>query len=155
MAKRPNTAPFWRFLFLVYCAVMLWLLFGRSSGFTEGVPYETQLRQNTNLIPFLTIQNYWNVLKHSDNQALWMHCFINLGGNLFLFIPAGWLFPRLWEKMRNFFRFFALCIGLIFFVEVIQLFTLLGSFDIDDLILNLLGMTMGFLIYAIGAAKGK
>ena len=56
MAKRPNTAPFWRFLFLLYCAVMLWLLFGRSNGFVAGVPYETQLRQNANLIPFYTIK---------------------------------------------------------------------------------------------------
>ena len=40
-------------------------------------------------------------------------------------------------------------------MEVIQLFTLLGSFDVDDVILNLLGMTVGFLIHAIGSAKPK
>ena len=155
MAKRPNAAPFWRFLFLLYCAVMLWLLFGRSNGFVAGVPYETQLRQNANLIPFYTIGTYWNILNRSDNQALRVHCFINLAGNLLLFIPAGWLLPRLWKKLRNFFRFIALCFGLIFSVEVIQLFTLLGSFDVDDVILNLIGMTIGFLIHAIGSAKPK
>ena len=155
MARKPNTSPLWRFAFLVYCAVMLWLLFGRSQGFVAGVPYETQLRQNANLIPFYTIENYWNILNRSDNQALRVHCFINLAGNLFLFVPAGWLLPRLWKKMRNFFRFFALCFGLIFFVEVIQLFTLLGSFDVDDVILNLIGMTFGFAIYTARAAKSK
>ena len=155
MARKPNTSPLWRFAFLVYCAVMLWLLFGRSQGFVAGVPYETQLRQNANLIPFYTIENYWNILQHSDNHALRVHCFINLTGNLFLFIPAGWLFPRLWKKMRNYFRFFALCFGLIFFVEVVQLFTLLGSFDVDDVILNLLGMTVGFVVHAIQFRKPK
>ena len=155
MAKRPNAAPFWRFLFLLYCAVMLWLLFGRSNGFVAGVPYETQLRHNANLIPFYTIKNYQDILNHSNDKALLIHCFINLAGNLLLFIPAGWLLPRLWKKLRNFFRFIALCFGIIFSVEVIQLFTLLGSFDVDDVILNLLGMTVGFLIHAIGSAKPK
>lgn len=34
-------------------------------------------------------------------------------------------------------------------VELIQLVTLLGSMDIDDLILNLAGASIGFLIYII------
>jgi len=38
---------------------------------------------------------------------------------------------------------------------VVQLFTLLGSFDVDDVILNLLGMTIGFLIHAIQFCKRK
>ena len=72
---------------------------------------------------------------------------VNLGGNVLLFIPAGVLLPKLWPKQRNFFRFFATCTGIMFFIEVLQLFTLLGSFDIDDLILNLAGMTLGFIGY--------
>ncbi len=150
MAKgKPNTTPAWRFLFLVYCGVMLWLLFGRSNGWVAGVPYKELLRQNTNLIPFYTIRSYLHVLRSSNNQYLLTHCFINLAGNVLLFIPAGWLLPRLWQPMRNFFRFFALCVGCIFLVEVIQLFTLLGSFDVDDVILNLSGMITGFLLYTI------
>ena len=133
----------------MYCAVMLWLLFGRSNGFVAGVPYETQLRQNANLIPFYTIINYQNILNHSSDKALLIHCFINLAGNLLLFIPAGWLLPRLWKRQRNFFRFIALCFGIIFSVEVIQLFTLLGSFDVDDVILNTLGFIAGYIVFLI------
>ena len=144
---------FWRFLFLLYCGVMLWLLFGRSNGYIAGIPYETQLRDNTNLIPLFTIKNYLTVLEHSTNKALLTHCFINLAGNVLLFIPAGWLFPKIWRKMRNFFRFFALCAGLIFLVETVQLFTLLGSFDVDDVILNLAGMVVGFLLYTLLGRK--
>ena len=36
---------------------------------------------------------------------------------------------------------------------VVQLFTLLGSFDIDDLILNLIGMTLGFIGYHLFRKK--
>ncbi len=150
MAKQKvNTTPFWRFLFLVYCAVMLWLLFGRSNGWVAGLSYEDQLRQNTNLVPFYTIKNYLFVLKNPSSNYMLVHCFINLAGNVLLFIPAGWLFPKLWKRERNFFRFFILCAGLILLVEVVQLFTLLGSFDVDDVILNLAGMTMGFILYKI------
>ena len=42
MAKRKrkvNTQPFWRFLFVLYLALMLWLLFGRSPGWTAGLTY--------------------------------------------------------------------------------------------------------------------
>lgn len=150
MAKRKvNTTPLWRFLFLVYCAVMLWLLFGRSNGWNSAIPYTQQLRQNTNLVPFLTIGNYLYVPQHSGSSYMRIHCFINLAGNIFLFIPAGWLLPRLWKWQKNFFRFLITCLGCILLVEVLQLFTLLGRFDIDDVILNLSGMIIGFILNVI------
>lgn len=146
MKKRDRASqPFLRFLFLLYCAAMLWLLFGRSSGWTEGMTYEQMLRQNINLTPFFTIRNYLHVVIHRSNEALIPHCIINLLGNVLLFIPAGWLLPRLWKKMRNFFWFFLTCTLSILLIELLQLFTLLGSFDMDDLILNLSGMTLGFI----------
>ena len=144
---------FWRFVFWVYCAAMLWLLFFRSDSRNAGLPYKELLLQNTNLIPFYTTKNYLHMLMHSADPYIRNHCFINLGGNILLFIPAGWLLPRIWVKFRNFFRFFALCAGVIFLVETVQLFTLLGRFDIDDLILNLSGMVLGFILYT--AQKNK
>ena len=154
MAKqKTSSSPFWRFLFLLYCAVMLWLLFGRSNGWDSGIPYETQLRQNTNLTPLLTIRNYLHILTHSDSQYMVRHCFINLAGNVLLFMPIGWLLPKLWQRQRNFLRFFATCFGAIFLVEVLQLFTLLGRFDVDDVILNLSGMVLGFLLRWIFAKR--
>ena len=81
------------------------------------------------------------------------HCFLNLAGNVLLFIPAGWLLPKLWLNMRNFFRFFAVCAGAIFLVEILQLFTLLGRFDIDDWILNISGMILGYLVYMLFCRK--
>lgn len=156
MPRRRNThTPFIRFLFLVYCGVMLWLLFGRSYGWVEGLSYEQMLRQNINLTPFLTIRNYWRVIAHRTNDAMLMHCIINLGGNIFLFIPAGWLLPKIFKKMRSFFPFFFTCALCIFLIETLQLFSLLGSFDVDDLILNLFGMTLGFVYYHLTKPRKK
>ena len=156
MAKRkPNSQPFWRFAFLVYCALMLWLLFGRSSGWVEGQSYHEMLQLNTNIRPFYTINNYLRVLIHRTNDAMLAHCFINLAGNVLLFIPAGWLLPKLFAKQRNFFVFFFSCLVMILLIETLQLFTLLGSFDVDDVILNLAGMLLGFIYYHIHAAIRK
>ena len=147
--EKVNTTPFWRFLFLLYCAVMLWLLFGRSNGWVSGVPYMEQLRQHTSLKPLYTIRNFLYALRYSSDANTVRQCLINLAGNVLLFIPAGWLLPRLWQKMGNFFWFFALCLGAIFLIEVLQMFTLLGVFDVDDILLNLLGMSLGFLFYKL------
>lgn len=148
MARKtsPNS-PFLRFAFLVYSCTMLWLLFGRSHSWNTGIDYTELLRQNTNLTPLLTIKSYWYVLRTTDNPYMFWHCLVNLVGNVVLFIPAGWLLPRIWKSMRNFFRFLATCGGTMFFIEVIQLCSLLGRFDVDDLILNLSGLIFGFLFY--------
>ena len=145
---KAHSTPFWRFLFLLYGGMILWLLFGRVNGWAQGVPYFEQLRRNNSLIPFYTIGRFLFVLRHPNNVNTAFHCFINLAGNILLFIPAGWLLPKLWTPMQNFCRFFALCFAGIFLVEVLQLFTLLGVFDVDDIILNLLGMSVGFVIHS-------
>ncbi len=150
--RQVNKAPLWRFLFVVYCAVMLWLLFGRSQSWVSGVPYRQLLEGNINLTPLLTIRNYYSVVMQGTDNPYFIHCVINLLGNVLLFIPAGWLLPKVFPFQRNFFRFFVTCTGLIFLVETVQLFTLLGSFDIDDLILNLTGMIIGFIVYHICTA---
>ncbi len=135
---------------VIYGGVMLWLLFFRNFGWTEGLSYREMILQNVNLKPFLTIENYLYIVLNRPEHPLYTHCLINLLGNVILFIPAGWLLPRIFPKLRNFFRFFTLCAILVILIEAIQLFTLLGSLDIDDFILNITGMVIGYLIGLIG-----
>ena len=151
--KKANTQPLWRFLFLIYLAMMLWLLFGRSSGWSEGQDYSQLLQQNMNLKPLHTIRSYLNIVLHYPQSSFYPHCVINLAGNVLMFIPAGWLLPRVFKPLRNFFLFALVCTLSILLVEVLQLFTLLGSFDVDDIILNLSGMLVGFILFAIFGKK--
>ncbi len=146
---KKNHPALWKFLFIIYTLCMLFLLFGRSRGHIPGLTYEEQLKLSTNLTPFLTIRNYLHVVFHGSNEALVTHCIVNLVGNVFLFIPAGCFLPMLFDKQRNFLLFFVTCTGIMLSVELIQLLTLLGSFDVDDLILNLSGMTLGYFLYSI------
>ena len=151
MAKQTNSStPFLRFLFLLYAALLLWLLFDRSVDWTEGVRYRQQIKNNMNLIPFHTIRQYWKIVRlRQYNDVRFFHSVINLVGNIILFIPIGYFLPRLWRKLRKFFPFLFTCILSVFLVELLQLLTLLGSMDIDDLILNLAGLILGYLAYTI------
>lgn len=145
--KKKHTNAFLWFVFILYCAVMLWLLFARPSTMAEGSSYRDLLRQNMNLQPLFTIGNYLYVIIHRSNDYVLVHCIVNLLGNVLLFIPAGLWLPKLCPKQRNFFRFVFTCLGVILLVETVQLFTLRGSFDVDDVILNLSGMLLGFILY--------
>ena len=128
---------------------MLWLLFDRPIAQDAGRTYGELLRSNMNLVPFHTIASYWKVVKRMEFGPMFYHCFINLGGNIILFIPIGYFLPRLWKPMRNFFVFLLTCVLSITLVELLQLVMLLGSLDIDDLILNLGGMILGYILFMI------
>ena len=153
--KSNDATPFLRFLFVVYVALLLWLLFDRPVVRDSAFDYAETMRGKMNLVPFYTIGNYWTVVKRMEFTSLFYHCVINLGGNIFLFIPIGYFLPRLWPFLRNFFAFLLTCTMAIVLVELLQLVTLLGSLDIDDLILNLFGMLVGYILYMIFRKKRK
>lgn len=69
-------------------------------------------------------------------------------GNIAAFIPFGILIPLLYRT--GFIRFIALFILSILVIETIQALTLLGSFDINDVIQNSLGAAIGFWTYKLG-----
>lgn len=132
-------------LFCLYSALMLWLLFHRS-GPIEGVAYWDQIGMSINLIPMHTIMRYVRLLS-SSREILVRLAIINLLGNVIMFIPLGVFLPRVFRKLqtlRNTLSTTALSISII---EVVQLFTLLGSCDIDDLILNLIGTALGYALH--------
>lgn len=118
---------------VLYAAVMLKLLLfrGHSLGFYKY-----------NLYPFLTI---YHLLADSQKYT-WQEWYKNLFGNIVLFIPLGFYFPwwgkRFWHAGK-----LALAVAvLIFAVESLQLLTMVGTFDVDDIILNTLGAEIGLLL---------
>ena len=70
-------------------------------------------------------------------------------GNVIAFIPFGFMIPIVSLKNRVFFRTVGLTFLLSLFIECIQLITRVGSFDVDDLILNTLGGIIGHIIFWI------
>lgn len=95
---------------------------------------------SANFIPFYTINSS---LTANGGGAQWL----NLYGNIFIFIPTGVLVACMLSRQRV---TSAVLVSFLLslLLESMQLFLLMGSFDVDDLILNTLGGTLG----AVGAS---
>ena len=132
-------------LFAAYAALMLWLLLHRS-GYVDGIPYLQQLKAN--LIPFRTVRLFVRLLSH-HRPHLVRAAVINLVGNVVMFIPLGLFLPLVFRKLRKWHKALLCAALIITAVETAQLLTLVGSCDVDDLILNLAGSTAGYILYKI------
>lgn len=79
-----------------------------------------------------------------NSRSLW-HTLSNIFGNIILFIPfgfLGWVNTHFNDYKILIFNF----LSVMFIIEGIQYFTRMGVFDIDDLILNAIGASIGFLL---------
>ena len=126
-----------RVLFLIYLAGLCYFLF-----FAENYGRVTGLEKyRYNLVPFKEIERFWKY-----RRELGMHSFHNLAGNILGFVPAGFFIPMLWKNKRGF--FFTICVTfqMSLLVEILQLIFRVGSFDVDDLLLNTFGGMLGYLL---------
>ena len=153
MARKAKRHPLLRLVFFLYCGFMLYLLFFRSWRYVPELPYWDQVLANRQLEPFYTIRTFLSVIMGDPGHADYFLCFTNMVGNTLLFVPGGMLLPKLHRKWRPFWQFVLKAAGLIFLIEVAQLFTLLGIFDVDDIILNVLGMSFGYFLYFLFMRK--
>ena len=136
------------FIFVLYLITLIKLtLFDRDYG-RVGLNFfnwnkeniQVYLRNN-NLIPFKTIIEY---IVRQDRVAL-----INLFGNIIAFAPMGLFLPLLFKKQKKTIFFILTNIIIILIIEILQFLSFRGSFDIDDLILNLLGALIVYGLYKI------
>jgi len=93
-----------------------------------------------NLMLFKTISVY------ASGEPTWKIATRNLLGNIILLIPLGFLFTGLYQKLKWKSIFL---VGLIIgtTLELLQVLFKSGIFDIDDIILNLLGIIMGYWLF--------
>lgn len=108
----------------------------------DDVSFIEYIQFSSNFVPFQTISIYFNALfDGSMNIDIPIK---NLFGNLLMFLPMGIYLPYFLRKLNKLGTFTISIIILLLSIEVIQLVTRLGSFDIDDLILNMVGALIGF-----------
>ncbi|MGG3306546.1 VanZ family protein [Paenibacillus lautus] len=99
-----------------------------------GFGRTTQSVFSYNLVPFSTMASYFPIRSLAS--------LINIVGNIAVFVPFGMLIPVVFRvryvKMLGFFL-----VGL-FVLEMAQLISRRGSLDVDDFILNSVGVTIGY-----------
>ncbi len=74
---------------------------------------------------------------------------VNILGNIVAFTPFGFLLPLIHKKYRGFLRIMFLSLLFSLTVETIQLYLKVGIFDVDDLLLNTVGGSLGYIFFAI------
>ncbi|MGB7594242.1 MAG: VanZ family protein [Erysipelotrichaceae bacterium] len=106
---------------------------------------QTAMANKINLKPFATINNYF--YKYSIGYIGQAMVWRNIGGNIIAFMPFALFFPAIYRKMRHripFYGFWILTLGL---VEFTQYLTMSGALDIDDFILNMLGILVIYELF--------
>ena len=128
-----------KFLFAVYIIFLMYFLifsdwYGRS-GVMEEYHY--------NLVFFQEIRRFW---EYRELLGVWS--VVNLLGNVLIFVPLGFFEPMA-SYRRSFFGtvFDGFLISML--VEAFQFISKVGRFDVDDLLLNTLGVIFGYLIFLL------
>lgn len=146
--NKPMKINLWVF-FILYLLLLITLTLFDSNWGRNGInlfnttDYKQYFENTVNLVPFKTISMYLRVF---DSMYSTSNILFNLLGNLIAFAPFAFFLPLLFEKQNKFKNFLLTTTGIILSVEIIQLITASGRFDIDDLILNLSG---SLILYGI------
>lgn len=135
-------------LLALFSSYLIWLLFfllisnSILGGLGVKLGVDTHLKDSgvwgLNLVPFRTILTYH---KHVSG----FNYLSNIWGNILLIVPLGLMAPLLWKAYSKFWPLFFQGLVFLLLVETIQYKT--GrSGDIDDIILNLIGLSLGYLL---------
>ena len=139
--KRTRTVG--KILFVLYIFFLLYFLIFSDWYGRSGIGEEYRC----NLVLFKEIRRF---VEYRETLGLFA-VFTNLFGNVIIFIPFGFFLP-MGSRQRSFIATAYYSFVLSLCVEVFQLITKVGSFDVDDLLLNTIGGICGYILFAICAA---
>ena len=132
-----------KILLILYMAfIVYFLLFSALYGRTGPAS-----EYHYNLVLFREIRRFWTYRHQLGTYAV----FSNLFGNVLIFMPFGFFLPMA-SRYRSFAAAVLYSFSLSLMVETFQLLTKVGSFDVDDLLLNTIGGAAGYIIFIICAA---
>lgn len=129
-------------IFIIYLIFLAYFLFfsdyfGRGGHIREEYAY--------NLVPFKEIKRF---IVYRHVVGLWSFL-LNIVGNIAGFMPFGFFLPVISRRSRRFFNTVLLSFLFSLCIETTQLIFKVGSFDVDDMILNALGGMFGYILYKI------
>lgn len=129
-------------LFGAYLVLLFYFLFFSEAMGRGG----TDAEYHYNLTPFREIKRFIRYRDVLGPEAV----FLNIFGNVIAFMPYGFFVPMLVKKYRNVIEVTLYSFEFSLLVETLQLIFKIGSFDVDDLMLNTLGGFLGCIIYYLG-----
>ncbi len=91
----------------------------------------------------------FKTIKMYINYSYMLNSFENLAGNIVVFVPFGFLLPYVQKGAAKFPVLLLNAFLFVLGIEVFQLFSAFGAFDVDDILLNCFGASMGWVIYRV------
>lgn len=130
-------------LFVLYLAALMYLMFFSDMA-ERGLGVKAEYTYN--LKPFVEIRRY---LFHAS-QIGFRGVFLNIFGNILGFMPFGFILGVISSRCRRYWYDAVICTYLLSYgIEMVQLIFRAGSCDVDDIILNTLGGTLGYIGFCI------
>ena len=129
-------------ILIVYlvCYIIVLLGFILSNNRSSELINQGIMSKDDNLIPFHSIKQLLN-----SRLGLKFGLY-NIAGNFLMLTPLSILLPLISDKFRKFWNMFLVLLLTPLIIEISQYLLKLGSFDIDDIILNTGGALILFLI---------
>lgn len=144
-------------LFILYLIILLKVIVFKypvyqlkeiASSWSRDVIWEGLNKANFEF--FRTIKLYTRYWDYKE-----INSFANLIGNVLAFIPLCYMLPRVCRPAKNFFLCMFFSFLFILGIELFQLLSAFGIFDVDDILLNMLGAFIGYLLYLVARAFHK
>lgn len=149
---KKNCKKVWKFVFLVYILILIKLIVFKYpweylmdivKSWEKGVVLEGLVTANFTLGK--SIRMY---IKYFNKFPFW-NGFANLVGNILVFVPFGFLLPVAYPACGRWWRVFYCAVGFVMCIELFQLFSAFGAFDVDDILLNVFGSVIGYGIFVV------
>ena len=132
--------------FLLYLYLLLTFTLSDDYFYRSGINMtrEEYLATRVNYLPFETVKLYIRAFLHG--YVVVRLTVLNLIGNICAFMPFAFFLPRLFRLQRKWYVFLPTVLLCVCAIEGMQFAFMVGSCDVDDLILNAGG---AFLLYLL------
>ena len=142
----------WKFVFVIYILILIKLIILKYPwqslvqiirNWEKDIILEGILRANFTLGK--SIRMY---IRYFDKFPFW-NGFANLIGNILVFIPYGIILPKAYPGCGKWWRVTYCSLGFTMCIELFQLFSGFGIFYVDDILLNVCGIFLGYGMFAL------
>ena len=138
------------YLIMLFNMTLFDSYFGRINGsnyLLDASNIYDRFMNSANLIPFRTIRNFI-IAVSNGNLSLYVFIY-NIFGNLLAFMPLALFLPKLIPFVDKWYKYFLVVSLFIILIEIMQFVLDVGSLDIDDYILNIVGSMLCYIIFNI------
>ncbi len=142
----------WKYIFLIYIFILVKMIVFKyplqslvsiMGNWEKGIVLKGI--SGANFVLGKSIRMY---IRYFHKFSFW-NGFANLIGNVLVFIPYGILLPKAYPVCGKWWRVTYCAVGFVTCIELFQLLSGLGIFDVDDILLNVLGSVVGYGLFAL------